>query len=528
MRTKIVLAILLLLGLAGLGVRLPTALREPLWRDEAQAVAIARRTFPGGILEGVRHDGNSPLFYLLEHFVVAPQGARARELRDRALALLCGLALIPLCYAAARRLAARPGQGDGAEAGLAAAALVAFSPLAIDLATQVRMYSGVAAGAAALCWAAGGATERPGARAWATYAAIALALLYLHATSLTLIVGVAMVTLALVVRRRDLRAGWLVAHLSIAIGFVPGWLLARATVQIVGARLPWGNVPSLASLRLGAAWALTGLDGDAGAPVDGWVAAAAGVAAGLVVLGALAQKARAAVPAGAAALAFLLAYLSAQRTAAFLVRYSVGAVTLLAIAAGIGLSTLADRRAPYGRIAAAAGLALILGVQLRSLRVDRPKLRSAARAAAQLVQARLRPGDLVVTLPDSTAPGFNYYFPRGPEQLDLPELERVEAIDWQGWADRLSNPVLAQRLADKVQAAAADGRTLWVVCWSALRVAHPARDPNQLNFKHWVMAQRAFAAIDRAYELREGPFPLPTAAESFFVARYESRLTREP
>src|SRR5262249_28645731 len=92
--------------------------------------------------------------------------------------------------------------------------------------------------------------ERPGARAWATYAAIALALLYLHATSLTLIVGVAMVTLALVVRRRDLRAGWLVAHLSIAIGFVPGWLLARATVQIVGARLPWGNVPRLASLPL--------------------------------------------------------------------------------------------------------------------------------------------------------------------------------------------------------------------------------------------------------------------------------------
>src|SRR5689334_15918127 len=142
---NIALGLIILLGGA---VRVAIARDAPIWRDEAQTIAIAQRSLPSGILEGLLHDGNAPLYYFFEHVAVAPREARDRELRDRLPALLFGVLLIPLGYFAARKISS-PSAGAEA-AGLCAAALLASSPVAVDLATQARGYSALAA-CSALC-----------------------------------------------------------------------------------------------------------------------------------------------------------------------------------------------------------------------------------------------------------------------------------------------------------------------------------------------------------------------------------------
>src|SRR5438067_1112833 len=98
-----------------------------MWRDEAQTIAISRQPFPTGILEALRQDGNSPLFYMPEHFVIGGRDAPLRELRDRSISVICGALLIPLAFVICGRV------GGHAPAALLASTWVAFAPILIDL-----------------------------------------------------------------------------------------------------------------------------------------------------------------------------------------------------------------------------------------------------------------------------------------------------------------------------------------------------------------------------------------------------------
>ena len=94
------------LGLAaiGAGVALRFICTSPLWLDEAQTVAIAKRpltALPGAL----RHDGAPPLYYALLHLWVRVVGDGTVAVRT--LSGLVSLLTLPVTWAVGRRLAGR-------------------------------------------------------------------------------------------------------------------------------------------------------------------------------------------------------------------------------------------------------------------------------------------------------------------------------------------------------------------------------------------------------------------------------------
>src|SRR5919199_3789206 len=76
----------------------------PLWLDEAQSVAIARRP-PAELLRMLRHDGSPPLYYLLLHAWMAAVGTGTFAVR--ALSSILSVATLPVTYVLGRRLVDR-------------------------------------------------------------------------------------------------------------------------------------------------------------------------------------------------------------------------------------------------------------------------------------------------------------------------------------------------------------------------------------------------------------------------------------
>ena len=152
--------------ITGLGavLRLGLLARQPLGIDEDFTAAVVTRPL-GEMLGVVSRDSAPPLFYLLEwpvaHLAAGPAALRL-------VPAVAGIALIPLLAALARRVGGDP-------AGLWAAAFVALLPATLMGAENARMYSlagSLVVAAALLLWRA---TERPRARRWAAYGAVAAA-----------------------------------------------------------------------------------------------------------------------------------------------------------------------------------------------------------------------------------------------------------------------------------------------------------------------------------------------------------------
>jgi hypothetical protein len=526
------LAVLLLVGVAAY-VRYPIARSESIWRDEAQTLALAGGSFPGGILDGLRRDGNAPAFYLIEHAFLAPRGARLRELRDRTPALVFGLLIIPLSFLAGRRLAPRGDPAARDAAGLCAAGLAATAPLFIEVSTQARMYSAVSAVAVGLAAAALSATSSEGRhRAWILYGCAAVLLLYLHSFSAFLVAGFGLATGVAVLLARRQRLRWLVTQLAIAVLFLPGLVFIRQQVRAVGSRLPWSARPTRGELFTHAAAALAGLDTGLQRPATALLAATMITALGLAVVAIVRAPRRAGLTLGASVVALLLAWVAARFTAAFQLRYSIGAlsVVLVTVGAGAGGLTSLPRLRGWGFAVGLAAVALLLAGQLLP-RAHAKRSRSAARDAARIVAQLAGPNDVVVVLPDAVAPAVNYYLPPGRTQLDVPELGRVDAVNWQGWVSRLASDQLFRGLESAIHEAAVRERTLWLVCWAPIRGRLPRLPLDELFQTalplQWNMARRALMVIDRYYRPAPVVYNLPPADEKLQVVKYESR-EREP
>src|SRR5262249_29629009 len=108
-----------------------------LWLDEALTVNIARlplTDLPGAL----RHDGAPPLFYALLHGWMRVFGDG--DFAARALPAIFGVAMIPLGYLCARRIARRTNV-DANAAGISAAVIIAVSPYAVRYSAETRMYA---------------------------------------------------------------------------------------------------------------------------------------------------------------------------------------------------------------------------------------------------------------------------------------------------------------------------------------------------------------------------------------------------
>ncbi|HZN69615.1 MAG TPA: glycosyltransferase family 39 protein [Tepidisphaeraceae bacterium] len=123
---------LLCITAAAAALRLFAVSRHSFWYDEAVTAAVAEQSV-GSLFTGETKDnGNPPLYWILARFWMLAFGNS--EVAMRSLPVILGVASVPVMGLLGRRLL-------GPAAGLAAAALLAVSPLEIELANEARAYA---------------------------------------------------------------------------------------------------------------------------------------------------------------------------------------------------------------------------------------------------------------------------------------------------------------------------------------------------------------------------------------------------
>ena len=103
-----------------------------MWLDETFSVWLANHNVVDMLHWIVKIDQHPPLYYLLLHYWMALRGDTPYDVR--LLSVLFGVGTIPIIYLIGKRM-------SGAEMGVAAAVLLAFSPFNIRFAQETRMYT---------------------------------------------------------------------------------------------------------------------------------------------------------------------------------------------------------------------------------------------------------------------------------------------------------------------------------------------------------------------------------------------------
>jgi 4-amino-4-deoxy-L-arabinose transferase-like glycosyltransferase len=231
---------------AALGLRLFELTGQSLWYDEGVSAYMTPRSF-AEIAAATSVDIHPPLYYWLLAVWAVPFGQGEAALR--AFSVVLGTLMVWVTWGLGRSLA-------GPAVGLAAAALLAISPLAVQYSQEVRMYAQAGLLAAASSWAALAllravleetASRRRLILLAVGYGLLAGALLYTHYYgSLVIVAQQVWVGLLLLMTRR-----WRI---------VPWWALGSGLAALLF--LPWlpvalrqtGYYPGLGSPQ--SAWAL--------------------------------------------------------------------------------------------------------------------------------------------------------------------------------------------------------------------------------------------------------------------------------
>ncbi|HEY5335992.1 MAG TPA: glycosyltransferase family 39 protein [Mycobacteriales bacterium] len=420
--------------------------RSPLWLDESQSVAIARLPLFRGhgttLWTGLRQDGSPPLYYLLLHGWIGLFGTSDGAVR--ALSGVLSLLSFPLLWRLARHLGSR-------RAATASVLFFAVSPFAVRFATETRMYSllvllALIGGLALLRIIEKG--PAPGAVVSLAVTSAALALTHYWSFYLLVTVGmgllVASVHAGTAVRRRCRWA--LESLLSGGILFIP-WL-PNFAYQLKHTGTPWGRPAGLSAVvHAFGEWA--GGDSAAGRLL-------------LLVLGALlifavfgsAVDGRHVVldlrghDPGRFLLGITLSTLVLAVVVGHLVgtawadRYTATAFVPFLIVAGLGVQALASAKVATGFVAVACVLGLVASVP--DIYTDRTD----AGTVAALVNARAKPGDILLTCPDQLGPALSRVVRPGIPVLGIPTLQPAGRVDWVDYAHR-------QKVADPAAMAAA-------------------------------------------------------------------------
>jgi hypothetical protein len=104
---------------------------KSLWGDEFFSILLAQKP-AAQVLAGSVADVHPPVFFLLLHTLIEWFGPQ--EWVFRLISLVCGIALVPLCFLIGKRL-------FGQETGLTAAFCVAISPYWLQNAHEIRGYA---------------------------------------------------------------------------------------------------------------------------------------------------------------------------------------------------------------------------------------------------------------------------------------------------------------------------------------------------------------------------------------------------
>jgi 4-amino-4-deoxy-L-arabinose transferase-like glycosyltransferase len=160
------------LALLAAVIRLPTLAQQSFWLDEAYTERLIRMSL-GGMLHAIpQTESTPPVYYVLAW--VWTRVAGTAEYGLRSLSAVAGIVVVPVAYAAARRLA-------GVRAGAVAGLLVATSPLMVWFSQEARAYAlATLLSTVTLLCLVGYLQERGGGRlaGWALAAALGIATHY--------------------------------------------------------------------------------------------------------------------------------------------------------------------------------------------------------------------------------------------------------------------------------------------------------------------------------------------------------------
>ncbi|PTL56469.1 glycosyltransferase family 39 protein [Paraconexibacter algicola] len=398
-RTRTTLLGLLLLAAA---LRFPTLGAQSYWADEAATVDVLRHPL-GELLGAVRdQESTPPLYYLLAWVWTQPLGDSEAALR--ALSAVFGLATVPVAAAIGARL-------GGARAALAAAALVATSPLLVWFSQEARAYALLVLMAGASVLLLLRVLELPSRGRLLAWGACAGAALATHFFALFLVAGeVVWLAVALRADRRLL-----------AMALAPPAVLGLALLPLALDQRSAGRASFIGEEPLGTRLAQVPKQLLVGYDAPGEVVAA--VLAGLLALAALAGLRRAGGPvralAAVAAASVLVPLLLVVAGDDYLVTRNLLAVAVpLLVLLAVGTAGLPPRAGTVVAVAlATVGAATAIAVQVDD-GSQRENWRDATAAFGHEATGR---GRAIVVLPGSGRVAVEHYLP-GARLLRRPEV----------------------------------------------------------------------------------------------------------
>jgi hypothetical protein len=371
-------------------------------------------------------------------------------------------------------------------------AIAAFSPALAEHTVQVRPYGLMALLVLASCFSMINALHHRRLSDWAMYIVSTLLLLYTHhwAWLITAAQQLAAFWVIVTLNRGDYKsvaASWVKAWVVIAVAYLP-WLSALLyQAQHAGhGAFPVDGPTAVAelvtfSLFISIATFLFGGFSSLNMP-----ALAASIAAGLCgyfIAAVIARRSIGARPANVAAIAPESDIENSATRA--LIAVVVGSIAFATIMSPVSNQLLARCIATLvplfilllasfvdslwrGPVASrhAAGFALLAFIAAASvlgLSNVAGRQRSNAKEVALQIDKRRIASDLLVIAPEWFAASFNNYFPPSIEQVDFPYESRSGLIDFSNVWQRATDSLPLLRLSDRLSAAAAGGRRVWLV-----------------------------------------------------------------
>lgn len=210
-------AMLVLLGLVAVGaaLRLYLLAGKSIWLDEAFSIVISQRD-PAELLRMVaRTDAHPPLYYLALNLWLSLVGTGAG--RVRLLSALFSTASIPLMYLVGESLY------QDAQAGLIAAAVLAFSPFQVWYGQEARMYAMLTILVLASACFFLRALRRNSPLDWAGFALTTVLALYTDTGALWYVFGLGLFYLLFARRFPGTLKDWILSQVAIALLYAP-WL----------------------------------------------------------------------------------------------------------------------------------------------------------------------------------------------------------------------------------------------------------------------------------------------------------------
>ncbi len=385
---------LLAVILAGTALRLFRLGADSLWYDETVSTYLAGSP-AAELLRHTAGDIHPPGYYLLLRGWLlltgyptgrADANGHGLELAAGFFSLFFGVLLIALVYALARRLAGRG-------VAFVAALLVALSPFNVWYGQEVRMYTLGAALGLAVLWALLEAVDATTRRPYVVYALAAAAGMYVLYYFAFLLIPLNLWALIALARRRRTLWPLILANLAAVVLYAPwlGTAYRQATQPPVP---PWRTAPDVGAALLESWNALS-----FGQSAPPWIWPALLLTLALYVLGLrllARRRTDAAVALAVATLGpLLLILVISLATPLYHVRYLFTYSPAFYIVVAGGLVAL-GRRSRWVAVAAGAILLIAAALSLRQFWFSPAFRADDHRSAVRQLEARWRPGDVVV------------------------------------------------------------------------------------------------------------------------------------